>query len=118
MNDGSKRLARQGNALCNFLTLHRLSQVVSSPLPLDDTLIDLSSGDVVVSVQRHIQEPLVVAEVKVHLTTIVQDKNLACGANRNAVNQIKCSTKNKQNTKAVKTMYNFQGFPKLVKSCI
>lgn len=89
MNDGSKRLARQGNALCNFLTLHRLSQVVSSPLPLDDTLIDLSSGDVVVSVQCHIQEPLVVAEVKVHLTTIVQDKNLACGANRNTVNQIK-----------------------------
>ena len=84
MNDGSKRLARQGNALCKFLTLHRLSQVVSSPLPLDDTLIDLSSGDVVVSVQCHIQEPLVVAEVKVHLTTIVQDKNLACGVNINA----------------------------------
>ena len=56
-------------------TLHSLSKVVSSSLPLDDGLVDLAGGDVVVPVQSDVKKPLVVPQVKIHLTTIVQDKH-------------------------------------------
>ena len=61
-----------------LLTLHRLSKIVSPPLFLDDRLVDLARGDVVVSMQGDIQKPLIVAQVKVNLTTIIQDKDLTC----------------------------------------
>ena len=60
-------------------TLDSLSQVVSFPLLLDDVLIDLPSGDVVVAVQDGVQEPLVVSKIEVHLPTIIQHKHLTLG---------------------------------------
>ena len=56
-------------------TLNSLAQVVSLTLLVDDLLVDFACGDVVVAVKGHIQETLVVAQVKINLTTIVQDKN-------------------------------------------
>mmetsp|Transcript_25504 Transcript_25504/g.55480 ORF Transcript_25504/g.55480 Transcript_25504/m.55480 type:complete len:209 (-) Transcript_25504:164-790(-) len=57
--------------------LHCLAQVVTTALALDHRLIQFPSGDVVVLSQRNIQEPLVVAQVKVSLSTIVEHKDLA-----------------------------------------
>jgi hypothetical protein len=57
--------------------LHRLAQVVPAPLLADDVLVDLAGGDVVVPRQRHVEEPLVVAEVEVHLAAVIQDVDLA-----------------------------------------
>ena len=58
------------------LTLDSLAEVVSKALLLDDVLVDLARGDVVVAVQSDVKETLIVAEVKVHLTTVIQHKHL------------------------------------------
>ncbi len=56
--------------------LHGLAQVVSPALLVDDRLVDLARGDVVVPVQRDVQEPLVVAEIEVDLAAVVQHVHL------------------------------------------
>ena len=61
-----------------LLTLHCLSEVVSFSLSLDDRLVDLPCGDVVVTMESHVEKPLVVAEVKVHFTAVIKDKYLTC----------------------------------------
>ena len=43
--------------------LDGLPEVVSPPLLVDDMLVDLAGGDVVVTVEGHIQEPVVVVGV-------------------------------------------------------
>lgn len=47
--------------------LHRLAQVVAAPLALNDRLVNLASGQVVVARQVDVQEALVIAQVQVGL---------------------------------------------------
>ena len=47
--------------------LHCLAQVVAAALALDDRLVDLAGGEVVVAGQADVQEALVVAQVQVGL---------------------------------------------------
>ena len=58
------------------LTLNSLPQVVPISLLLDDVLVDLSRGDVVVAVESDVKESLIVTEIKVHLSPIIQHKHL------------------------------------------
>mmetsp|Transcript_3707 Transcript_3707/g.10450 ORF Transcript_3707/g.10450 Transcript_3707/m.10450 type:complete len:220 (+) Transcript_3707:1477-2136(+) len=57
--------------------LHRLAQVIAAPFALDHVLVDLSRRDVVVLGKRDVQEPFVVAKVKVCLAAVIQHKHLA-----------------------------------------
>lgn len=57
--------------------LYRLPQIVSSPLFLDDMLIDLASRDVVLPGQGNVQVAFVVAQIQVHLPSVVQNEDLA-----------------------------------------
>jgi len=59
-------------------TLNSFSKVVATSFTIDDILVDLAGRDVVVSSQSHVKEPLIVAEVKIHLSTVVQDKHFPC----------------------------------------
>lgn len=45
------------------VTLHSLAEVVPLALLVDDRLVDLARGDVVVLMKRHIEEPFVVTQV-------------------------------------------------------
>ena len=56
------------------LTLDCLAEVVPASLLVDDVLVDLARCDVVVTVQRDIEEALIVPKVKVDLAAIVQHK--------------------------------------------
>ena len=47
--------------------LHRLAQVVAAPLALNDRLVNLASGQVIVARQVDVQEALVVAQVQIGL---------------------------------------------------
>ena len=53
--------------------LYRLAQVVTAALPLDDLRVDLAEGDVVVSCEGDIEVALVVAQVEIDFSAIVQD---------------------------------------------
>lgn len=57
------------------LTLHGLAQIVSSPLFVNDRLVDLAGGEVVVFGETDVQEALVVPQIQVHLSSIVQHKH-------------------------------------------
>ena len=58
------------------LTLDSLAEVVPASLLVDHVLVDLAGGDVVVAVQRDIEEALIVPKVKVNLAAVVQHKDL------------------------------------------
>lgn len=58
-----------------IFTLHCFPEVITSPLLVNDLLVDLSRCDVVVPVQRDIQESLVVAQVQVHLPAIIEHED-------------------------------------------
>ena len=60
------------------ITLDGFPEVVATSFAIDHVLVNLASRDVVVSLQGHIEKPLVVAKVKVHLTAIIQYKYLTC----------------------------------------
>lgn len=45
------------------LTLHGLAQVVPPPLLVDDRLVDLSSGEVVVFGETDVEKSLIVSQV-------------------------------------------------------
>lgn len=61
-------------------TLNGLAQVIPPPLLVDDRLVDLARGQVVVSREPDVEEPLVVPQIQVHLASIVQHKHLSCAA--------------------------------------
>ena len=75
---GGGRLFEREREQCTTLTLNCLPQIVSIPLSLNNVLINLSRGYVVVAVKSDVEETLVVPEVKVHFTTIIQYKHLTC----------------------------------------
>lgn len=56
--------------------LDGLAEVVALPLFVDDALVDLARGDVVVPVEGGVEEALVVAEVEVDLAAVVEDVDL------------------------------------------
>lgn len=55
-------IASSENTSCPF-TLHCLAQVVSPPLLVDDRLIDLAGGQVVVLGQPNVKEAFIVAQI-------------------------------------------------------
>ncbi len=57
--------------------LHRLAEVVAAALALDDVLVDLARGDVVVLGEGHVEVALVVAQVQVGLAAVVENVDLA-----------------------------------------
>ena len=65
-------------SLVRQLALLRWSDFTN--LLLDDMLIDLSSGDVVILAQADIEVSLVVSEIQITLSTIVQDVYLTCSS--------------------------------------
>ena len=60
--------------------LHRLAQVVALALALDDVLVDLAGGNVVVAGQGDVEVALVVAEIKIDFTTVGENEDLAVPA--------------------------------------
>lgn len=58
-----------------LFTLHSLAQVVSPPLFVDHRLIDLASGQVVVSGQPDVEETFVVPQIQVYLAPVIQHKH-------------------------------------------
>jgi hypothetical protein len=59
--------------------LDGLTEIVTLALALDYIAVDLASGYIVGPSEGHIQVALVVSEVKVDLSAVVQHKDLACG---------------------------------------
>ena len=55
--------------------LNRLAQVIASTFGLNHLGVNFPRGEVVVFGEVDVKEPLVVAEVKVDLTAVVQDKH-------------------------------------------
>ena len=51
-------------------------KIVSFSFLVDDTLIDLPSGDIIISAQGNVQESLVVAQIQVDLSSIIKDIDL------------------------------------------
>lgn len=52
-------------------TLNCFAQVVATSFPVNHALVYFACCDIVVSTQSNIQEPFIVAEVQVHLTSII-----------------------------------------------
>lgn len=58
-----------------LFTLHSLAKVVSPPLFVDDRLVDLAGGQVVVSGQPDVEETLIIPQIQVHLAAVVQHEH-------------------------------------------
>ena len=56
--------------------LNRLAQIVPPPLFLNNGLIDLSGGGIVVPGQPHVHKPLIMPQIQVSLGAIVSHKHL------------------------------------------
>lgn len=56
--------------------LHSLSKILTSSLSLNHVLVDLTGGNVVVPSKGDVDVPLVVTEIQISFTTIVENKNL------------------------------------------
>jgi hypothetical protein len=57
--------------------LHRLAEIVALALALDDVLVDLAGGDVVVACEGDVKVALVVAQVEVDFAAVGEDEDLA-----------------------------------------
>lgn len=55
--------------------LDSLSEIVAATLALNDVLVDLASGDVVLASEGNIEVSLVVSEVEVDFSTVIEDKD-------------------------------------------
>lgn len=73
--------------------LDSLAEVVTATLTLDNVLVDLSSGDVVVLAERDVKVTLVVAKVEVGLTTVVENVDLTCSVLGDKLDERKGSAK-------------------------
>lgn len=56
--------------------LHSTTKVVALSLALDHVLVDLAGGNIVFSSQGDVKVPLVVAQVKIDFSAVVEDKYL------------------------------------------
>src|SRR5581483_10270736 len=57
--------------------LHRAAEIIAAPLLLDDRLVDLAGGEVVVPAHLRALEALVVPQVQVGLGPVLRDEHLA-----------------------------------------
>lgn len=57
--------------------LHRLAEIVALALALNDVLVDLARGDVVVAGKGDVEVALVVAEIEVDFTAVGEDEDFA-----------------------------------------
>lgn len=53
-------------------------QIISFAFLVNDVLIDLASGQIIVLGEADIKETFIVTQVKVNFPTIIQHKNLTC----------------------------------------
>lgn len=58
-----------------LFTLHCFAKVVSPPLLVDDRLVDLASGQVVVSGQPNVKEAFIVPQIQVYLTPVIKHEH-------------------------------------------
>lgn len=61
-------------------TLNCFSQVVTTSLLVNHTLVYFPSCDIVISMKSNIKEPFIVTEVQVYFTSIIQNKHFPCNA--------------------------------------
>ena len=61
--------------------LHSTAEVVTPSLSLDNMLVDLAGGDVILPSQGDLQVALVVAQVQIDISAVVEDEHLPrlCG---------------------------------------
>lgn len=59
----------------SLLTLHSLAQVVASAFLLNDQTVDFPRRYVVVPMQCYIKEALVVTQIKIHFSSVIQNIN-------------------------------------------
>ena len=57
--------------------LYGFTQIVALALALDNVLVDLASGDVVVAREGDVEVALVVAKIEVNFTAVGEDKDFA-----------------------------------------
>ena len=57
--------------------LHRFAKVIAPPLPVDDRLIDLAAGEIVMPRQHAIGEALVMPKIEIGLRSVVQNIDFA-----------------------------------------
>lgn len=55
--------------------LNRLSQVIASTLAFDYVLIDLASSDITLSGESYVKVTLVVAEIKINFSTVIENED-------------------------------------------
>lgn len=66
------------------ITLDSFAKIVSLPLLVDDILVDLPSGQIVVFGESDVEEALIVTQVQVHFPSIIQHKHLPCSTKAQA----------------------------------
>jgi hypothetical protein len=61
--------------------LNRLPQIISSPLTLNHMLVDLPGCDIMIPSQGDIQISLIISQIKVCFSAIIEDENFSvlCG---------------------------------------
>jgi len=57
--------------------LDSLPEIITATFPLDDMLVDLTRRDVVLARQGDVEVSLVIAQVEINLSAVVEDKALA-----------------------------------------
>lgn len=62
--------------------LNRLSQVGSCTFPLNDMLVYLASGNVVLALEGNVEVSLVVSEIQINLSSIVKDEDFTVSVQR------------------------------------
>lgn len=60
------------------ITLDGFSQVITFAFLINNVLVYLSSGQIVILGEADVKETLIVTQVKVNFSTIIQYKNLTC----------------------------------------
>lgn len=65
--------------------LDRLSEIIAPALTLDDMLVDLARCDVVLACQGDIEIALVVSEIEVDFSAVVEDKDFTVSARHELV---------------------------------
>lgn len=63
----------------SLLTLHSLAQIVASTFLLNHPTVDFPRRYVVIPMQCYIKEALVVTQIKIHFSSVIQNINFTWG---------------------------------------
>ena len=64
------------DCICNVWdNLYGLAQVITLALAFDDVLVDLASGDIVVTSESDVEVAFIVAEIEIDFTTVGEDED-------------------------------------------